>query len=319
MRNKKIGQIILKGGTIEELRKEFPDFPTEVTTEYFTSLGYTESTAKSYVRLLKKNTKETQNGVNTTVNSPEEINVTHSSTANILVSEYANYDNILVDTCSFAFKECIQIIEQSKQVTFIFSTLEEMDKKQYQKFWEKKIGKITHHQAEYFAFNIRQYTSKILENPDKFMLSEFSGYPGSNYVDNVLLQYLKILPRQIRPTLLTADKNLAVKAESLGLEYIIKMPNTNSELGNNTPDSSNTIDKSSLTLVKKYACGIKLFTANSEFYIYCPNTQKLYITQNGKEILYDRGTFFPIKNGDEICMHIKNKNNISYYKKTIQI
>ncbi len=38
----------------------------------------------------------------------------------------------MVDTCALAHEDCLKVIENAKRVTFILSTLEEMDKKDKQ-------------------------------------------------------------------------------------------------------------------------------------------------------------------------------------------
>lgn len=116
---KEIGHIILKGGSIQDLQNVLPDFPSNPTREDFIKLGYKEATAKRYCCLLKKQS-------NTTVENNTSIGKNYNT--NIIQTSNANYDNILVDTCALGYKEGIDIIEDAKQVTFIFSTLEEMDR-----------------------------------------------------------------------------------------------------------------------------------------------------------------------------------------------
>lgn len=239
MRNGKIGHIILKGGTIEDLQREFSDFPSEPTTEYFIELGYTKSTAKQYFIRLRANTNKAKTDGNPSSskekqqpkipvtasinpNMEEETQQHEDCTKTFLHSAHANFDNILVDTCALAYSGCVNVIQNAKQVTFIFSTLKEMDKKQYEDLLQRKTGDVNLSQLNDLAYNVRKFTSDILENPDRYMLSSFSGYDGTSYVDDTLLQYLSILPKQIRPTLLTVDKNLAAKAQAMDLDYIIR-------------------------------------------------------------------------------------------------
>lgn len=298
MKNKNIGHIILKGGTIEDIQKEVSNFPLQPTIEYFIELGYAESTAKQYLRYLRKNAKHdveknlsTENSayVPKTVSQPSN---TVETDASIIKSSYANCDNLLVDTCALAYKECLDLIEDAKQVTFIYSTLEEMDKKSTLK-GQKKLSSC---QKQLLAKNIREYNSKILLFPDKFMLSRFSGYDNETYVDNILLQYLSILPKQIRPTLLTADKNLAAKARSFDFDYIVRCENGP---------------------IKTLGYGIKLYENEDGLYIYYKGTHCLEIIHDGKIIPYTKGSKFNVVHGDSICLYLKHNENILEYRAQI--
>lgn len=336
MKNKKIGHIILEGGSIEDLQKEIADFPSKPTIEYFTKLGYKESTAKRYLRYLEKNAKQdtvNNQSNNALANMSEETYQPQNSTeANIIKSNYANCDNILVDTCALAFPECLTIIEHAKQVTFIYSILEEMDKKQYQELLSKKLGNSSTNQVQLLARNIRVYTTKILEFPDKYMVSRFSGYNDEKYVDNILLQYLKILPRQIRPTLLTADKNLATKARSFDFDYIIKMPNnqvdsSNQVYSSNQIEPNNQVEPNvpgkkskkhkSRHIFRELGYGINLYKDGNKLYINYTGPNRIEILHSGQKISYISGCNFLVEDGDYICLYIEENNNI--YEHCIQI
>ncbi|MCI8700261.1 MAG: hypothetical protein HFJ47_02840 [Clostridia bacterium] len=69
MQNSKIGHIILKGGTIEDLQKEFPDFPSENISEYLINLGYAKSTAQTYSSILNSNVTKKENKVTKSMSS----------------------------------------------------------------------------------------------------------------------------------------------------------------------------------------------------------------------------------------------------------
>lgn len=358
MRNKKIGHIILKGGTIKDLQKEFPDFPDEVTTSYFIKIGYAENTARTYCSLLNRNTimesvtklpasevKSAEEKPVSEENTSEKISSSKSVSSleihrddiknNIISSENANFDNILVDTCALGYSETLNIIETANQVTFIHSTLKEMDNK---KNLDKKRFATLHEKT--LAYNIRLYTDKILENPDKFLLSNFSGY-GADYVDDILLQYLLILPKKIRPTLLTADKNLAVRAKANDLEFILKINSVysktsssqtscpldfvSSSLSHSTSSTSSSLHSYSVTnmspkpctlqFVKKYGYGVNLFTDGTSNYIFAKIPQKLTIIRfSGECISYKPCSFANVNNGDIVCVHIKSKDNVIEHK-----
>ena len=273
MKNREIDHIIAKGGNVEDIRKVIPKFPSNPTKDTFVKLGYAESTAKRYISLLNQNnsnkaTEKTQSCVE--VQTDEPINLVQN----------ASYNNILVDTCALTSARGRDIIESAKQVTFIFATLEEMDKK-------KKNG------TKSLKENIKKYTSKILSSPDKYMLSRFRGYSDDKYVDNILLQYMQILPKQIRPTLLTADENLATKALALELDYIFveqnEKPKTNKKLG----------------------YGFILSERNDELYVFYKGYFKFEIHHDGNIIPGVSGVEIKVQHGDILHIYEKEKSKIT--------
>ncbi|MCI8700260.1 MAG: hypothetical protein HFJ47_02835 [Clostridia bacterium] len=153
----------------------------------------------------------------------------------------------------------------------------------------------TDSQLKFLAYNIRKYTSEILSNSDKFMLSRFSGYPGTNYVNNKLLQYLSILPVQIRPTLLTADKNLTAKAKSMDLNYIGKI----------------SFCSTTQVLVKDFGLGVRIYKIGNTLYANYAGTSKMEIIHNGNTIIYHRNDMTPVVPGDLIYFYDKCKGAIT--------
>ena len=128
MINQTIGHIILKGGTSEELRKEFPDFPIAPTKDYFLKLGYQDSTAKKYLIKLRQNDKaQLDDSIKKAMKLSENSN--SEPEIKFLKSENVDFSNLLVDTCALEPKETRELLEQAKYVTFIKATIEEMDKK----------------------------------------------------------------------------------------------------------------------------------------------------------------------------------------------
>ncbi len=285
MKNRKIGHIISKGGNVEDIQKVVQNFPSKPTEETFVELGYARSTAKRYCSLLEKN-----------ISSKESITegLEKSDLMKVIQSDNADYDNILVDTCALNPGKCIDIIEKAKHVTFIFSSLEEMDRKQKE---IRKMKKATEEQ-EKLAQNIAKYTSKMLEFPNKYMISKFKGYPNEGYVDNILLQYLEILPKQIRPTLLTEDRNLATKALALGLDYIF-------------------VDKNKIINAKKLSHGIFISKRNDELYIFNKGTFKFEIHRDGDIIPCAAKVEIKVEHGD--VLHVYEKKNSKTIEHIINI
>ncbi len=281
MKNREIGHIISKGGKVEDIQKVVPNFPDNPTKETFIELGYAESTAKRYIYLLSQN-----NAKKAPKKAESCVKVQTDDLMNLVQSDNANYDNILVDTCALTSEQGRNVIDNAKQVTFIFATLEEMDKK-------KKNS------TKSLTENIKEYTSKILTSPDKYMLSRFSGYSGEQYVDNILLQYLQILPKQIRPTLLTADRNLAAKAAAFELNYIFVEQN-----GNAKPN-------------KKLGHGIFISKRNDELYIFNKGTFKFEIHRDGNIIPCATKVEIKVQHGD--VLHVYEKKNSNTIEHIISI
>lgn len=298
MKQRIIGHMILRGKTSKDIQEKISDFPSNPSINYFTNLGYKESSAKRYCYLLKRNEKlstaenpSAGTSAKTSVDIPDISKDTNTGSC-LVKSSHANCNNLLVDTCSLNFYECTKLIDSATQVTFINATLKEMD----------NVSKKCHSPKQMNLFkNIKIYTSQILLQPDKFLLSNFDGFDDEKYVDEILLQYLEILPKQIRPTLLTADKNLACKAQLHGFEYIFCYNYTD------------------MIFLKKLGYGINLFTIRDnlnykdDFYIEYRGFQKLFIIHDGKQIPYTFGKF-KVEPGDSIFLQLKSKGNISEYR-----
>lgn len=279
MKDKKIGQIILKGGSIIEIQKEFPEFPENPTKEYFIEKGYKESTAKRYINLLKRNSQNMPLKEMSAQKVEKTLPDSNTKQTQFIASKNADYENLLVDTCALAHSETTNLIEEAKHVTFIYSTIEEIDK-------QKKHPKLKH--------NIQLYTEKALLDPEKYMSSRFSGCFNDKYPDNILLQYMMILPKQIRPTLITADKNLAFKADALELPYILFLVNT----------------KNANKTVREFGYGLKLVSTNDgEMYIEYKGNQPLFILREKKEIPF-YGTRQQVFPGDSLLLKEKIKRKI---------
>lgn len=292
MKNREIGHIILKGGNVKDIQKVVPNFPNNPTTKTFVKLGYAESTAKRYISLLNNNNSDK-------VLTEECTQVQTAPKGNLVQSANVNYNNILVDTCALTSKQGRNVIENAKQVTFIFSTLEEMDKK-------KKDG------TKVLKERIKEYTSKILSFPDKYMISRFSGYSNEKYVDNILLQYLQILPKQIRPTLLTADSNLAAKAVALELDYIFVEQNNGAEPNKKLEQNQDIVEYN-----EKLGYGIFSSKRNGEIYIYNKGTFKFEIHRDGNIIPCVDKVELKVQTGD--ILHVYEKKNSKIIERIIKI
>ena len=75
------------------------------------------------------------------------------------------------------------------------------------------------------------------------VLYDYGKKDEADAIDNALLNYLEIQPSKIRQTLITADKNLALRAKCLGFDFIYFHPNEeNSKTKNKNNNKSNSDD-----------------------------------------------------------------------------
>lgn len=283
MKKKTIGQIILKGGTSEDILKEFPDFPTNPTKDYFCNMGYKESTAENYLRKLRRNEQIVEEQVLKELHEGIQV-----------CSDDVNFNNLLIDTCALTRDKTKELIDRAEHVTFINATIEEMDRK---KICRDKLNKPLMELAK----NVRKYVNLILSDSEKYMLSLFLGMYDERYADNILIQYQQILPRQIRPTLLTADKELAIKARMYGVPYILL----------ETPENEVKCMKES-NVVRKYEqklrFGVWKITENGVMYIENRSNYKVSVTdKEGKETVCNKKIKVKVNLGDKVCVCFQSK------------
>lgn len=130
-------------------------------------------------------------------------------------SPNADPNNILIDTSALQFQKGIELIERSTRVTFLHSVLEEMDGQKAKLNKKKNISK----KERFFLENIILYEKQTIQK-SKFHLVFDKMKNKKDYEDNNILQFIKSIQEEKRPTLLTADRNLAIRAKSYGVEYI---------------------------------------------------------------------------------------------------
>ena len=236
--------------TTNEIRQRLEGIPDVITLEYLMEIGYKKSTAQYYLSLLKKNegdrvednirTKpkydEIQNKDNSAKVSKDDFTETYTENGRFYISENANFDNILLDTSALNSPDTIDVIEKSNRVTVLLATVNEINrlmKPSNLKLDKKKL-----------IYNINKYCLKMLEDNNKFILVPFKeNKDEADAIDNALLNYLEIQPSKIRQTLITADKNLALRAKCLGFDFIYFHPNEeNSKTKNKNNNKSNSDD-----------------------------------------------------------------------------
>ncbi|MBQ2938417.1 MAG: hypothetical protein IJE05_06050 [Clostridia bacterium] len=131
-------------------------------------------------------------------------------------SPNADPNNILLDTSTFQFQKGIELIEKSTKVTILHSVLEEMDEQKAKLNKKKNISK----EERFFLENIILYEKQIIQK-SKFHLIFDKMKNKKDYEDDNILQFIKNMQEEKRSTLLTADRNLALRAKSYGFEYIL--------------------------------------------------------------------------------------------------
>lgn len=271
-----IGGLLLKGLTSKEIQKRIKNFPDNPDTEYFINLGYTKKTASTYKYLLKKNTEN--NAINKNY---------------FIMSKKANTNNIIMDTCALHSKHSIKIINNSKSVTILYATIKEFD----------TVSK-NNSVSKGFKYAIRDQTKAILlSDTNKYRLVPFNWKNTGAYTDEIILEYIETLPASERPTLLTADQNLALRAKCLGFEYILYV---NQSSQNESKPKSNS-DKSSQKEIIQNKTQENTTTS---------------ITNLGVEILYDNPIVIRKHNpsaeiflvSDDICKNVSSTRQIENEK-----
>ncbi len=197
-----IGSLLNKGMGSEEIKERIRDFPENPDIEYFKNLGYTEATAKNYMFKLKKNNSKQNENSKTTKKEGKK-------SEEFITSANPDYQNIILDTCAVGFEKTSEIIDNSAKATVIYAVINEFD----------RILK-DENKPEILKNGIKKYRNLMLKDNSKYRLVPYK-YRDKRYTDDIIIEYLMDLPVNERPTLLTVDKNLALKAKCLGLEFIL--------------------------------------------------------------------------------------------------
>ena len=202
-----IKSLILSGKSTKEIRKVIDDFPENVTTEYFESLGFENPEAIKLKWKLRKNNQQEN----------ERIEVGEARRKLLKSKKYifsynANPNFILLDTSSLANGK--NIINNAKKVIVINSIMKEMNKVVSKR--RKNVKAICFYRKEIVA-------------KDKYKIIANKKEINSNYCDDSILEFLDgISEDEEKPTLLTADIELAERAKSYGFEYILIVNNNTS-------------------------------------------------------------------------------------------
>ena len=205
-----IKSLIINGKSTKEIRKVIDDFPENVTTEYFESLGFENPEAIKLKWKLRKNNQQEN----------ERIEVGEArrkllKSKSYIFSYNANPKFVLVDTCAFQFEKGLEIIDNAKKVIIINSIMKEMN---------KVVSKRRKNVKKAICFYRKEIVAK-----DKYKIIANKKEINSNYCDDSILEFLDgISEDEEKPTLLTADIELAERAKSYGFEYILIVNNNTS-------------------------------------------------------------------------------------------
>ena len=203
-----IKSLIINGKSTKEIRKVIDDFPENVTTEYFESLGFENPEAIKLKWKLRKNNQQEN----------ERIEVGEARRKLLKSKKYifsynANPNFILLDTSSLANGK--NIINNAKKVIVINSIMKEMN---------KVVSKRRKNVKKAICFYRKEIVAK-----DKYKIIANKKEINSNYCDDSILEFLDgISEDEEKPTLLTADIELAERAKSYGFEYILIVNNNTS-------------------------------------------------------------------------------------------
>ena len=202
-----IKSLIINGKSTKEIRKVIDDFPENVTTEYFESLGFENPEAIKLKWKLRKNNQQEN----------ERIEVGEARRKLLKSKKYifsynANPNFILLDTSSLANGK--NIINNAKKVIVINSIMKEMN---------KVVSKRRKNVKKAICFYRKEIVAK-----DKYKIIANKKEINSNYCDDSILEFLDgISEDEEKPTLLT-DIELAERAKSYGFEYILIVNNNTS-------------------------------------------------------------------------------------------
>ena len=203
-----IKSLIINGKSTKEIRKVIDDFPENVTTEYFESLGFENPEAIKLKWKLRKNNQQEN----------ERIEVGEARRKLLKSKKYifsynANPNFILLDTSSLANGK--NIINNAKKVIVINSIMKEMN---------KVVSKRRKNVKKAICFYRKEIVAK-----DQYKIIANKKEINSNYCDDSILEFLDgISEDEEKPTLLTADIELAERAKSYGFEYILIVNNNTS-------------------------------------------------------------------------------------------
>lgn len=185
--NKKneVGSLIYNGYTSEQIRERIPSFPQDPNKEYFLNLGYSVHTASNYITALNKNNHSSIKKI---------FSIEGFST---FTSKNANVKDLILDCSAFDYEELVKLVLDSYRVTVLYSVIKN------------------------FAATNQECLISMLQNTHhQYRLVPWK-WKSTTDADEAVFDYLENLPSDERPTLLTANQNMALRAKCLGFDYIL--------------------------------------------------------------------------------------------------
>lgn len=205
-----IERLIRTGKTTAEIQSAIIEFPDDVTTEYLQRIGFEETQAIKLKWKIRQNDRIREQEIIAGKRRKELLEI-----GGYKFSANANPDYILMDTCAMLKKEGRVIISKSSKVVVIESVLREIEKILMETERKKKKSPTDYTNIS----TIKIYKSKMARK-SKFKPVLDRPNVEMNYCDDKILYYLENLSPEKRPTLLTADANLASRAKAYGFDYI---------------------------------------------------------------------------------------------------
>lgn len=200
MKRNEVGALIRRGHSINEIREVVKNFPINPDLKYLEDLGYSKKTAQTYLYRLRRNSERDND-------SETKCKVDQNT---LVFSKNANINNIILDTSALGRKSCRDAIDKSKKVTVLYCVIREFDKVLKN---DEKSDKIKN--------PIKTYVDKMIEDQIcKFKVVPYK-YKDMREADDIIIDYILEQSITERPTILTADKRLALKAKCFGFDYIL--------------------------------------------------------------------------------------------------
>lgn len=254
---------------------EFPDNPT---TEYLEQLGYENIQAIKLKWKLRQNNRERQKE-----EARRELLTKKDLKNSFYFSPNADPNDIIVDTCTLHHQKGIELIRKGTKVTIIKSLLDEMDDVKRKLKTEREKGTIDE-RDRFLLNNIIFYEKQIMKNP-KYHLIFDKNKNKDDYEDNNILIFIEKMLEEKRPTILTADRELALRAKSCGFEYIFITDNSIEESKSNKKQETKKEDiKGGLKRNKINLLGIEFQLKETEIEVKRHNPKPSVYFVNGETI-----------------------------------
>lgn len=203
-----IERFIRTGKTTAEIQSEIIEFPDDITTEYLEKLGFEEIDAIKLKWKLRQNDRIREAEIKAAKGRR-----TLLKEGGYQFSPNANPYYILLDTSALLTEKGRDVIKKSKKDIILEATIQEIDNVFLETLRKTKKDSMDNTNIK----TISEYKSTIFKQ-SKFKKRYIDC--EDKYCDTKILYYINSVALERRPTLLTADYNLASRADAYGFEYI---------------------------------------------------------------------------------------------------